>query len=754
MSRHLLPLVAVCLVLAAGGVAAQNALPPEAGLAVADDEPTLPPVVVRPDPEPVTEAAPPPPPPPPPAPRYPSLSQQAFGAGDGVGLDSIVRGEKSLFDLPAFGTIVDRQTLAERQADDIFRALQEEVGVVMQRTAAGHASPFIRGLTGQQVLMLVDGIRINNPIMRAGPNPYFNLIDPGQIERIEVIRGPQSVLWGSDAIGGAINVVTRSASTDRGDYGGASFRQYFSTADAASYSRANVEGWVGRAGVFSGASYLNVNDLRRGGSLGVQPFTSYDQYAGDLKLNYLLGGDAMLTLAFQHFEQENVPRSDRFPPFVFGPPAGTPRPSWVDPQQRDLVYLRCQGLAYHGLFDAYSATFSFSRNKEGSREVRSPTRTDLGELDVLTFGFTLALARDLDWLGRLTYGTDYYHDHVGAVRHRFNPQTGAMTPVNPQIPDGARYQAVGVFLNWDVDVTERLGATAGVRYQNNDAMGTLEQVVGTPAPFTRNYNDWIASVGLLHKTTEHVRFFGNVSEGFRAPNLTDLAVSRTAWQDREEIPGLDVQPEHARTYEVGVKVETPRLRFQLSEYWTDLRDNILRQAVDADGNPVPSVIGPYGTVIPGSSDFVRGNFDSYLNGTELAGEYLLRDNWWAYGNFWYTYGRNMVTGEPLGRIPPAQGILGLRWRDAGNRRWFQCYAWMANRQTRFAPENNIDARYPVGGLPPFVTLNLRMGTTWGCRQKHVLSASLENITNTPYRVVGSGVDGPGFNAIFGYEWIH
>lgn len=87
----------------------------------------------------------------------------------------------------------------------MFQALQNEVGVLMQSMAAGQASPFIRGLTGRQVLLLVDGIRLNNSVYRRGPNQYFNTIDPGMVDHIEVLRGRGSVLWGSDAIGGAIN---------------------------------------------------------------------------------------------------------------------------------------------------------------------------------------------------------------------------------------------------------------------------------------------------------------------------------------------------------------------------------------------------------------------------------------------------------------------------------------------------------------------------------------------------------------------
>ncbi|MFN2399562.1 MAG: TonB-dependent receptor plug domain-containing protein, partial [Gemmatimonadaceae bacterium] len=87
--------------------------------------------------------------------------------------------------------------------------LRDVVGVQVQQTNAGHGTVILRGLTGNQVLILVDGVRLNNATIRDGPNQLLALIDPERIERVEVIRGPGSVLFGSDAMGGVVNVVTR-----------------------------------------------------------------------------------------------------------------------------------------------------------------------------------------------------------------------------------------------------------------------------------------------------------------------------------------------------------------------------------------------------------------------------------------------------------------------------------------------------------------------------------------------------------------
>jgi outer membrane receptor for ferrienterochelin and colicin len=242
-----------------------------------------------------------------------------------------------------------------------------------------------------------------------------------------------------------------------------------------------------------------------------------------------------------------------------------------------------------------------------------------------------------------------------------------------------------------------------------------------------------------------------VAEGYRAPNLDDLAADNPV-NFATDLPSLDVQPEHAWTYEVGLKLNTPRLRMQIAEFWVDLNDNILRQAVNADGTWASNKLGDYGTVVPGTNNFIRANFDCYVNGTELTGEYLLQDGWSVYGNAWYTYGYDLERLEPLSRMPPLQGLAGLRWRDEGRRKWFEVYTWLVARQNRYAAQNNIDPRFPLGGTPGYATLNARMGRTFGEHDRHRVTLGLENITDKAYRVLGSGVDGPGFNAIVGYEW--
>jgi len=671
---------------------------------------------------------------------YPSLSDLEF-----EGFGSALRSTRSIFDDPRHVTIVDPLRLQERMPVDMINALETEVGVLMQRTGSGHVSPFIRGLTGPQTLLLIDGIRLTNSTFRSGPNQNFASIDPAMIDRIEVVRGPQSVLWGSDAIGGVINVVTRSASDGFSyDYMGGEFVQRFRSADYASYSRASVEGSINSMSFFGGGSYLNVQNLDRGGGLGRQPLTAYDKYAGDIKIDYLLNAQQMLTVSLQHVELQDVPRTDKFPKET----------RFFDPQQRDLAYLRWQGTSDSILFDTFMLTASYQEQKTSTIRRKPPTSTteDQKEFEVGTTGINIVLAKDLDRLGIVTWGADWYHDEVDAFFNRIDTVTGTVTPKTPEFPNDSFYERIATFLQWDVLVTDRLSAITGVRYTSIDTGATIALFdpnspgfpndPPVPTPIDPEFQDWTYSVGLVYELCPHVHVVGSIAEGFRAPNLDDLTtVSDNVNLGVDLPPSGSLSPEISTNYEIGAKLNFDRVRGQIFYFWTDI-DGLL-QPVLVGTDPGPPVI----------DFFQRKNVgQAEMQGLELGGEFLLTPQWSVYGNMFYTYGQNITDNEPMRRIPPTQGIVGIRFRDEDGRNWFDVYAWLVRKQDRLSSLDIKDSRVPDGGTPGYATLNVRAGTYITPNQR--LTLWLENITDKAYRVHGSGVDGPGFSGNLGYELFY
>jgi hemoglobin/transferrin/lactoferrin receptor protein len=365
----------------------------------------------------------------------------------------------------------------------------------------------------------------------------------------------------------------------------------------------------------------------------------------------------------------------------------------------------------------------------------------------------------LDWAGKVSYGADYYYDDVAAFRVRTNGNNGVPivppSPQTPQFPNDSLYDRAGVYAAWDVPLTESLSAFTGLRYENANAQGT-PRIVNQNVFIERSYQDWVANIGLTLSVTEELNLVGGYYEGYRAPNLDDLFSDVSFLQGQlQQISSVNIEPQYSKTYEVGLKYDGPALRLQAYQYWNDFEDAIVRYPI----NPNTGLYDPTSTSV------ARANSDAYIYGTELAGELLLddwlaREGWCLYGNVWYTYGVDLGTSatgapsEPFSRIPPLTGTLGLRWRAAEMRRWFDVYVWMVDRADRYSFLNTQDARFIPGGTPGYATLNMRCGRVFGCHDQHRLSLNLENITDQYYRVLGSGVDGAGINGILGYEYTY
>ena len=245
--------------------------------------------------------------------------------------------EQDSFLIPQNVSAVDDREIGRRIPTSMPDLLVRESGVLIQKTNWGGGSPFVRGLTGKHVLLLVDGIRLNNSLTRFGPHQYLNTIDPNQAARIEVVRGPMSVLYGSDAMGGAINVVTRGRDDfdEAAAVGGLVYGKFGSAARERT-GRLQVEGNLGRFGFFGGATYKGFDDLRGGRGVDVQVPTAYEEMDADAKFNMRFGQGNEITFATQFVRQFDVPKTSEVT-------LGGKSKFNYEPQLRSLSYLRYEG---------------------------------------------------------------------------------------------------------------------------------------------------------------------------------------------------------------------------------------------------------------------------------------------------------------------------------------------------------------------------------------------------------------------------
>jgi hemoglobin/transferrin/lactoferrin receptor protein len=633
----------------------------------------------------------------------------------------------------------------------IPEALGELPGVVVQKTAHGHGSPYIRGFTAFRNLLLIDGIRFNNSIFREGPNQYWNTIDPYSTSRMELVYGPGSTLYGSDAIGATLNLFTKDSGFLDGEegkfYQEGSAHYRFDTASLSHVGRLDQSLGIGQqVGLHVGATIKEYGDVYSA-DIGTQENTGYGEWAFDLRLDAQPYKHTLLTLVHQQVEQDDIWRTHQtiYAKSWAGTSVGNELSRILD-QRRSLSYIRLGTEDIGSWIDAYEITVSYQNTEERRDRVRSNLRRDVQGFDVHTLGVGLQL--ESDWpLGRLIYGVDYYRDWVDSFRTDFNAD-GSLRARRIQGPvgDNATYDLFGAFIQNRLEYGD-LTFILGGRYTHAAAdIGRVEDPnTGNPFAIQEAWDAAVFNARALYEIISQWSVYSGVAQAFRAPNLSDLSRLDTARTNEIETasPGLD--PEYTLTVEIGSHVETPQVDLDGAFFYTFLEDTITRT--------------PTGNTIGQDIEVQKSNTgDGTIYGFELSGAWRPFEEypeWSLFGHASWLEGRidtfptsdPVLVSEPISRLAPAMGQVGVRWEDPRGHFRAEGLVKLADRADRLSTRDRADTqRIPPGGTPGYVVASLR--GAWQATDHLSLNLTLDNITNEDYRVHGSGQNEPGFGAIF------
>jgi hemoglobin/transferrin/lactoferrin receptor protein len=671
--------------------------------------------------------------------------------------------EQDVFSVPYSAHAIGGGEVAhEKAVRTTPEALREVPGVMVQKTSNGQGSPFLRGFTGFRTLLLIDGVRLNNAVFRDGPNQYWNTVDPLSVERFEVVKGPSSVLHGSDAIGGAVNAVTLSRDPDVGDapigdwlgdvhWARRLYYRYASGEDA-HIARAETSFAVDRRlGVIGGVSYKDIGDITAGRHLGHLDRTDYDELDGDVKATYRLQRNLDLVVAFQRVQQEDVPRthSTFYSESYRGTTVGTDRVRELD-QLRYLGYAQLHWTDIGEHLSRVSVNLSFHEQQEDETRVVSNGRRTQQGVDDGTLGAWVE-AESPTPIGTLTYGIEEYHDDVDSSSRVMNPD-GTLRTASPRGPvaDDSTYDLLGIYLQDRIEVVEkRFDVILGGRY--NYARASADEVDPDPTDatdFDDIDEDWHAVVGSLRglfHATENWNLFAGASQGFRAPNLSDLTRFDVVRSGEVETPAPDLDPERYVSFEVGTRARSREWDAEAyaSYHYTIIRDMITRF--------------PTGNTINGLREVTKDNVgDGFVHGVEIGASWGVGLGCTIFGSFTWLEGEaDTFVGtekerEPLSRIQPAMSLLGVRWDSESRKVFVEGTVTIADNQHRLSPEDEADTqRIPPGGTPGYTIYALRAGVEPVRGFK--LFAGVENITDHDYRIHGSGQNEPGTNAIIGAD---
>lgn len=613
--------------------------------------------------------------------------------------------------------VIGSKSIQSFQLRTTPEALLLTPGVFVQKTNHGGGSPFLRGLTGNQTLLLVDGIRLSNATVRYGPNQYFNTIDVFSIEKIEVLRGSGSVQYGSDAMGGTIQTFSHELGTTEKPSWGSTLLTRIATQGMEQSMNGAVNYSNKKIAFRAGVTWRNFGDLVGGDTTGRQTPTGYRELDFDLKGKILLSRSSNLTMAYQSVHQSDVPV---FHKVVLENYAVNK----MDPQKRKLAYLRLNQKLNAGIFKSAVLTASFQHNEEGRELLKNGSSILRNENDkVRSFAFSAeAFASDRSgWSANS--GFEVYNDLVNSRRTDTDLTTDISVSGRGLYPDGATMTSIAAFSMHTLDL-QNWNVTAGVRF-NTFINKVADEAVGitklTPSALVGN-------LAILRKLNETSNIFVSMNTGFRAPNIDDLGTLGIV-DFRYETPNFDLKPEHSFQYQIGYKYHDRKLRGEIFIYRNELYNLIVRNKMIGD-------------TIEGYPVYLKENIErAYIQGAETAWDLQLNNSWMVSGSMTFTYGQNITTNEPVRRIPPLFGRMAVEYKLKD---WWINLEWQATRkQDRLAAGDKDDNRIPSGGTPGWNIVNVN--TSYTIRFIKV-DLSLQNLFNQDYRFHGSGVNGYGRSA--------
>jgi iron complex outermembrane receptor protein/hemoglobin/transferrin/lactoferrin receptor protein len=633
--------------------------------------------------------------------------------------------------------VLDARDLAERRPRTVPEALAEIPGAYVQKTNHAGGSPVVRGMIGPQNLILVDGVRLNTSTYRTGPIQYLNTVDGFSLERIELLRGPGSVLYGSDALGGVFQLVTRDpVAPEPGTTGRFTPLAILrgNTADLERSGRAALSVATPGFGLIGGATLRTFGDLRGGGDLGRQIWSGYDELDWDAKVRVGEPGGHRLEVLYQGVRISDAGRTDKL--------EARDTLTLYDENTRDLIYASAV-LRLRPIHTRLTLTPSWQRQREVRRVIvftddswETPSKVTRSDDVVNTAGMALRgdtrlFARRLD----LLYGADYSIDRVLSETSS-GASEDTLLPGLPTYPEGSRHQRFGLYaLATGTPVrTERwveLVVHGGVRLAS---FASLAPDVPEFGDVRTRHTGGVAAAGVHLRQRGKFAVGLGFDQGFRAPNLSETArVGDTGqWF---EIPNPALRPDRSDTLELRGRFHAGPVTFGSAGYVSFLRDLVIRIPASHEGQD--DVLGtPVVQHVNAGSGRVVG--------VEARVDVDLPLHLWIGGDLTWTrgdYEDPAVGWTPMSRIPPLFGTGRLRFAPPWPQAFVEVYVQAAGAQRRLSPQDESDLRIPEGGTDDWWTLNVRAGLRpirW-----LQLSVSGANLTDNFYWIHGSGVAGSG-----------
>ncbi|HWT14934.1 MAG TPA: TonB-dependent receptor [Patescibacteria group bacterium] len=640
--------------------------------------------------------------------------------------------------VPGAVTVVDRADMAAA-ASTAIEQLRGATGAFVQQTTPGQSAVIVRGMKGSEVLHLVDGFRLNSTIFRNAPNQYFSLVDGQALERIELVRGANASLYGSDAMGGVVQMLTHAPESMFIDERGVrhQVRARYGSVDSQRLLHYQLHGGDATREFDVGMTRQKFG-LRKTGDGTTQPFTGFESEAANARFAWRPAEAHTVVVNLQHVEQ---PLTYRFDELVagYGQTQSASVTANFEPQKRDFAQF----------VHRYDAALPFADRIEWqvgaqtivddrrSRDRGAATEARESNSDRLR-GVLGSAAKRLTDTHEVRYGFEYYNDRVRSAREHRHVVTGVVTGASPRFPDNARQDSGAVYVLSDWRPLARLDLVTGLRWNRFDLA-----IPDSAARAGVDLSDsaFTGQIGATWALADATRLVANAGRGFRAPNVFDVGQFGDRPGNRFAIPNPDLGPERVRSMDVGVKHAS--IRFEAEAYvwqsrFTDRITTVFTGDVTAGGRRVVQNVNLA---------------DARLQGVEAGARWFANDAWTFAAAINHTRGEEQLApeaGYTAGdRIPPLNARISANWRS--DDRWsFDAAMFGAARQDRLSERDLSDPRINPAGTAGFGRVDV--GARYRVNDDLVIEARLENLGDTHYREHGSGIDAPGRNLLVGFDW--
>jgi len=653
-------------------------------------------------------------------------------------------------------------------------ALEATGQVFVQKSQLGGGSPMIRGFGANAVLIVVDGVRMNNAIFRGGNLQNIINIDPNALESSEVIFGPGAVIYGSDALGGVMDFHTVRPKYSREKnlkIGGHGMLRY-SGANNEKTGSLQLRLANNRWSYIGNLSYSDFSDLRTGavrpkqhpdfgkrpeyianingvdtvvpnGNENVQRFSGYLQLSTLQKISLRLKGKSELTYILNYSTTGNIPRYDRLTLYDEGQ---LKYAQWYyGPQRWMMNAVKFNYYQPNIIFDAAKVTLAYqifeeSRHNRQFQEVLLRNRAE--QVGVLSFNADFE--KDIDQDNHLYFGIEYLFNGINSTAFSEDIETGELNELSTRYPDGgSEVNSFAAYLSYKKDIGETLYFSAGLRMNYQDLYSAFLQ-----SPFDKNsiINKSSAvngNIGLVYRPAPSWIVSGVLSSGFRAPNVDDISKVFDSEPGSVVVPNPDLQPEYSYNTELSItKVWNDKLELNGNVFYSLLRDAMVRADFQVSGQDSIEYDGALSRV-----QAILNTGRANIYGFNFGVRAQISSRWSSSASFNVTEGWDLDNGEPLRHTTPAFGLASVTY---SRRNWKgECFIRFNGSRTieNLPPsERNKPHIYSSDGSLAWYTLNIRgqyQISDW-------LSANiaLENILDQHYRTYSSGISAPGRNLIF------